>query len=179
MQSGKKKLIGLAALFTLVAMLSGCGSDSGSSDTTATATASVKTSTATTATTATSTTSASTGITLKSTFGGITLDKVRFSNTKDPATGNPRSAVVIEVSCTGECKMSEADYTAFQDKTIPVKVTNAEGEELRRQAFSHTKASNKMKFSYDVPGSHQGLTLHWPDNDPIGIDSLNPEDKTS
>src|SRR5659263_227321 len=98
MQSGKKKLIGLAALFTLVAMLSGCGSDSGSSDTTATATASVKTSTATTAT---STTSASTGITLKSTFGGITLDKVRFSNTKDPATGNPRSAVVIEVSCTG------------------------------------------------------------------------------
>jgi len=176
MQSGKKKLISLAALFTLVAMLSGCGSDSGSSDTTATATASVKTSTATTAT---STTSASTGITLKSTFGGITLDKVRFSNTKDPATGNPRSAVVIEVSCTGECKMSEEDYIGFQDKTIPVKVTNAEGEELRRQAFSHTKASNKMMFSYDVPGSHQGLTLHWPDNDPIGIDSLNPADKTS
>lgn len=174
MQSGKKKLIGLAALVTLVAILSGCGSDSGSSDTTATA--SVKTSSATAAT---STAGASTGIMLKSTFGNITLDKVRFSNTKDPASGNPRSAIVIEVSCTGECKMSEADYTAFQDKTIPVKVTNAEGEELRRMAFSHTKASNKMKFDYNVLGSHQGLKLYWPDNDPIEIDSLNPEDKTS
>jgi hypothetical protein len=167
-------LIGMVALVTLVVMLSGCGSDSGSSDTTATA--SEKTSSATAAT---STASASTGITLKSTFGSITLDKVRFSNTKDPATGNPRSAIVIEVSCKGECKMSEADYDAFQDKTIPVKVTNAEGEELRRQAFSHTKSSNKMLFSYDVPGSHQGLTLYWPDNDPIKIDSLNPADKTS
>lgn len=174
MQSGKKKLIGLAALVTLVAMLGGCGSDSGSSDTTATA--SVKTSSATATT---STASVSTGITLKSTFGGITLDKVRFSNTKDPASGNPRSALVIEVSCKGECKMSEADYDAFKDKTIPVKVTNAEGEELRRQAFSHTRSSNKMLFSYDVPGSHQGLSLYWPDNDPIEIDSLNPADKTS
>jgi len=174
MQSGKKKLIGLAALVTLVAMLGGCGSDSGSSDTTATA--SVKTSSATATT---STASASTGITLKSTFGGITLDKVRFSNTKDPASGNPRSALVIEVSCKGECKMSEADYTAFKDKTIPVKVTNAEGEELRREAYSHSASTNQMKFNYVVPGSHQGLTLYWPDNDPIKIDSLNPVDKAS
>lgn len=75
--------------------------------------------------------------------------------------------------------MSEEDYIGFQDKTIPVKVTNAEGEDLRRQAFSHTKSSNKMMFSYDVPGSHQGLTLYWPDNDPIQIDSLNPADKPS
>ncbi|MFA5801477.1 MAG: hypothetical protein WC911_03270 [Thermoleophilia bacterium] len=174
MQSGKKKLVGLVALFTLVGMLSGCGSDSGSSDTTSTT--SVKTSSATAAT---GTSSASTGTTLKSSFGSITLDKVRFSNTKDPATGNPRSAIVIEVSCTGECKMSEADYDAFQNKTIPVKVTTAAGEELRRQAFSHTKSSNKMLFSYDVTGSHQGLKLYWPDNDPIEIDSLNPADKPS
>jgi hypothetical protein len=174
MQSGKKKLIVLVVLVALLAMLSGCDSDSGPSDTTATE--SVKTSSATVAT---STASASTGITLKSTFGNLTLDKVRFSNTKDPATGNPRSAIVIEVSCKGDCKMSEDDYKAFQEKTIPVKVTNTEGEELRRQAFSHTKSSNKMMFSYDVPGSHQGLTLFWPDNDPINIDSLNPADKTS
>ena len=73
--------------------------------------------------------------------------------------------------------MSEADYDAFKDKTIPVKVTNAEGAELRRQAYSHTNASNAMLFSFDVPGSHQGLTLYWPDNDPIKIDSLNPADK--
>lgn len=174
MQSGKKKLIGIVTLATSVAMLSGCGSDSGSSDTTATGSDKTPSATATT-----STASTSTGITLKSTFGSITLDKVMFSNTKDPATGNPRSAVVIEVSCTSECKMSEADYDAFQNKTIPVKVTNAEGEELRRQAFSHTKASNKMLFSYDVPGSHKGLTLYWPDNNPIEIDSLNPADKPS
>lgn len=172
MQSGKKKLIGMVAFVTLAAMLIGCGSDSGSSDTTATASDKTSSATATK-----STASTSTSTTLKSSFGSISLDKARFSNTQDPVTGNPKSAIVIEVSCNGECKMSEADYDAFQDKTIPVKVTNAEGEELRRQAFSHTKSSNKMLFSFDVPGSHQGLILYWPDNEPIEIDSLNPADK--
>jgi len=174
MQSGKKMLISLVAFVALVAMLSGCGSDGGSSDTTATATVNTSSATA-----ATGTTSKSTGIMLKSTFGSISLDVVRFSNTKAPVSGNPRSALVVEVSCTGECKMSEDDFKAFQDNIIPVKVTNAAGEEMRRQAFSHTKSSNKMMISYDVPGSHQGLTLYWPDNDPIMVDSLNPEDKPS